>query len=332
MATTAVAQAAVFALRRKIAKIEGTLAEKLTDPAAGKTVLRHGRVAASGPDMAGLLPTGVARLDSALGGGLPLAALTEIHGREMRDAGAVAGFAFALASLMLGGRKTGEKSERNPVLWIGTSQTFAEAGFPHAPGLVHSSAVAPQELLVAQAPKLVDALWIAEEAARLTELAAVFLEVSGNSSRLDLTASRRLHRRAQLAGRPVFLLRHAAVAEPTAAPVRLLVAAAPAAPRKTLAGPLADSIGLPAFSVTIGKSRTALPGKFVLEWSSHECAFQERRPENSRFVVSAPSLRPDLASAPGTVMAFAASRSAVTADHQPAGQQHATHRSARRAG
>ena len=173
-----------------------------------------------------------------LGGGLPKAALTEIHGAETRDAGAVAGFALALASLILKGRKAGL-----PLLWIGTSEIFREAGFPYAVGLARDFGIAPEALLFSEAPKLADALWIAEEAARLSALAAVIIELRGNPDRLDLTATRRLHRRAEQAGRPVLLIRQAAEAEPTAAPVRLVVAAASAAPRATLAGPLAGSIG-----------------------------------------------------------------------------------------
>ena len=131
---------------------------------------------------------------------------------------------------------------------------------------------------------------MAEEAAGNKALSAVVLELRGNPARLDLTATRRLHRRAEQAGRPVFLLRQAAFAEPTAAPVRLLVEPAPAGLRRTLAGPLPRSIGPPAFIVTIGKSRTALPGQFIVEWNADELAFAERE-ESWRcgFPISAPS-------------------------------------------
>ena len=59
----------------------------------------------NGVATAEILPTGVEALDEALGGGLPRAALTEIHGLETRDAGAVAGFVLALASLLLAGAR-----------------------------------------------------------------------------------------------------------------------------------------------------------------------------------------------------------------------------------
>ncbi len=335
MATTAVARETVFALRRQIAKIEGTLPERLEAPAgssldamaADVTIVRRG-IAVAPQDA--FLHTGVERLDRALSGGLPKAALNEIHGTQTRDAGAVAGFALSLVSLIL------KQRPRLPVLWIGTAEIFREAGFPYARGLHSLFGIEPEQLLFSEAPRLVDALWVAEEAARMTALAAVILEIRGSPQRLDLTATRRLHARAQDAGRPVFLLRQAAEAEPTAAPVRLVLSSAPAAPRSTIAGPLAGSIGHPAFTVTIGKSRTALPGQFTLEWNPDECSFEERRPreeraENSVALVSASRRGKDPAAAPGAVLAFPAVGSLAAGD-QPSPGEHAAHRRPRRAG
>ncbi|MDG4905058.1 MULTISPECIES: ImuA family protein [unclassified Mesorhizobium] len=366
MAISVVARETVFALRRQIAKIEGTLPERLEAPASGApkaipgtvrsgfpsglakkqiagdaagsdvtpeiTIVRRGLAVAS-PDA--FLHTGIERLDTALGGGVPKAALSEIHGLETRDAGAVAGFALSLASLIL------KQKQGLPVLWIGTAEIFREAGFPYARGLHAFFGIEPEQLLFSEAPKLVDALWIAEEAARMTAFAAVLLEIRGSPRLLDLTATRRLHARAQSAGRPVFLLRQAGQAEPTAAPVRLIVSAAPAASRETLAGALAGSIGRPAFTVDIGKSRTALPGQFTLEWNPDEHAFAERRPEEERAANSVAvvplSLRgADPAPASGAVLAFPALASPApilpTACDQPSRQQRPAHRSPRRAG
>lgn len=360
MAMTAVARETVFALRRQIAKIEGTLPERLQAPvgaspdagasAAGAsgadfpeadlTIVRRG-LAAALPDA--FLPVGVERLDAALSGGLPKAALSEIHGLETRDAGAVAGFALSLTSLIL------KQAQGLPVLWIGTSEIFHEAGFPYARGLHAAFGIEPGQLLFSETSKLTDALWVAEEAARMTALAAIVLEIRGNPQRLDLTATRRLHARALAAGRPLFLLRQAAAPEPTAAPVRLIVGPAPAAPRVTVAGPLAGSIGRPAFTITIGKSRTALPGQFTLEWNPDEHAFderrgderrgdegagQERRAENPVAVVSLSRGRKDPAPAAGAVLAFPAAGASAssTARDQPSRQQRATHLGPRRAG
>ena len=95
---TAVAREAVFALRREIARIEGKLPDRLDGsgkrPSASAADLgrqsedvvlrRHGL-----PGEGLVLPIGNERLDTALGGGVPFAALTEIHGAQTRDAGPV---------------------------------------------------------------------------------------------------------------------------------------------------------------------------------------------------------------------------------------------------
>jgi protein ImuA len=291
MATSAVAREAVFALRRQIAKIEGRLAETLDEPLTagnGETqdrwvMRRHGR-----PDQAELLPTGSATLDDALGGGLPRAGLTEIHGAETRDAGAVAGFVLGL--LAQAGLCA---SAERPLLWVATSEIISEAGAPYAPGIAAAYGIAPQTLLLATTPKLENALWIAEEAAGLSSLAAVLLEVRGAARKLDLTATRRLHRRALASGRALFLMRQAGQAEPTAAPVRLMVAGAPAAERTLLSGALAGSIGPPAISVTISRCRTTTTATATLEWNDHEHGFRQRqdasvRTQDPGSVASAP--------------------------------------------
>jgi protein ImuA len=334
MATSAVAQEIVFALRRKIARIEGTLPERLVAPAGAQptdetmVLRRHGVTIVQD-----LLHTGAENFDRTLGGGLPRAALTEIHGVQTRDAGAVAGFGLALAGRLM----KDAVQPKLPVLWIGTHEIFREAGFPYAPGLHARFGIAPDDLIFAQASKLADAMWIAEEAASLKALSAVLLEIRGNPEKLDLVATRRLHHRAQDAGRPVFLLRQAAQAEPTAAPVRLVVSPAPATLRRTIAGPLPGSIGPPGFTVRIDKSRTALPGQFTLEWNADERSFEERRPAgldsaNPVAVVPAPSRRADIAPAPGTVLAFEPTDGAAASRHQPSREQHKAHRSPRRTG
>ncbi|TWG97895.1 protein ImuA [Mesorhizobium sp. J18] len=332
MAKLAVTRETVFALRREIARIEGILPERFETPdGRDATVIRRGGMAVDP-----LLRSGIRRLDETLGGGLPKAALTEIHGGQTRDAGCVAGFALALLSLLL---KTSPPEA--PVLWAGTSEIFSEAGFPYAGGLRAFFGIDPEALLFSEVPKIQDALWVAEEAARLKALSAVVLEIRGNPERLDLTATRRLHHRAQDSGRPVFLLRQAALAEPTAAPCRLVVSPASAAARQTIIGPLAGSIGRPAFTVAVSKSRTALPGQFTLEWNPDERAFEERRSEertgekqrteNPVTLVPASFGRADPAAATGTVLAFQTGP-AQAPRHQPSRQERPTHRRSRRTG
>lgn len=290
MATSAVAREAVCALRRKIARIEGRLADRLDEPdAAG----------APGADR-----TGAAGLDAMLGAALSQGGLTEVHGAGARDAGAAAGFALALASLAVKGN-----APRRPLLWVADGRAIHEAGEPYAPGILHRFSIAPDALLFAATRRLEDALWIAEEAAALTALSAVLLEVRGAARKLDLTATRRLHHRAREAALPLLLLRQAGTPEPTAAPVRLLVAPAPAGGRHTLSGPLAGSIGPPAFRVTASRSRLHAPATLILEWNRDERVFLERhdpsvRPQDHGAVVSLPADGPHPARAAGAVVAL----------------------------
>ena len=321
MAKPAVARETLFALRREIARIEGVLPERLdvpaeTQPGMGETVLRQNGVAAT------ILATGVPTLDSALGGGLPRDALIEIHAAQTRDAGTAAGFALGLCSLTL----KAAPRERGTLLWIGTGEIFREAGFPYAAGLLPLFGIEPQALILSETAKLADALWVAEEASRLKALAAVIVELRGNPDKLDLTATRRLHRRAADAGRPVFLVRQGAQAEPTAAPVRLVVAPAPAAPRRTVAGPLKGSIGPPSFSVSVDKSRTALPGQFILEWNPDERSFTQRQPENPGAMVPLSQRRADHAAAAGPILAFDPGGPKAASGHQPPREERAAHR------
>lgn len=331
MATSATARETFFALRREIAKIEGSFADTLdlaeADAAAGVILRRDGNAPRRAPGAGGFLPTGAEAFDDALGGGIPLAALTEIHGAEMRDAGAVTGFAFALASLALRSAVEG-----SPILWIAVSDSHREAGHPYAPGHAGGFGIAPENMLVCEVGKVAQALWVAEEAARLEALAAVLVEVSSHPRMLDLTATRRLHFRARDTRRPVFLLRQSAVAEPTAAPVRFSVSPAPAGLRRTVAGPLQGSIGPPAFSVVIDKGRGARPERFELEWNCHERSLRRRTPEDSGALVALSPDRRDMASKTGAILALHAGVAEDAAGRQPSRPERAADRLRRRAG
>lgn len=329
MAKPALAQGIIFSLRHKIAKIEGVLPERLEAPGdrADGLVSRRG-----GRPVAETFASGAARFDASLGGGLAAAGLTEIHGAATRDAGAASGFALALAGIAAG--RTGV------IIWIGTGEIFREAGRPYAPGLARRFGILPHNLLLAQAEKLVDALWIAEEAANLDALAAILLEVRGSAQALDLTATQRLHRRALAAGHPLFLLRHAGVREPTAAPVRLVVSPAPAGLRHTLAGELEGSIGPPAFRIAIDKSRTSPPAAFILEWNSEARAFAERDHVPAAHILASENIGAlaahaadgaDFSPALRQVVAFAPAARDAASGGEPSSGQHTAHRRARRA-
>ncbi|MDQ2634279.1 MAG: hypothetical protein M3Y78_11150 [Pseudomonadota bacterium] len=316
MASGVMARETIASLRRQIAKVEGRLAERLEGEAEDIDLVRHCGV--PGKD---LLVTGAGRFDAALGGGLPATGLTEIHAPETRDAGAAAGFALALLRLVL-------ETRQAPLLWIGMSGSFREAGLPYPPGIRFLYGIDPSRLVVAQAEKLADALWIAEQAAALDGFSAMLLETRGKSSHLDLTATRRLHRRARDAGHPLFLLRQAASPEPTAAPCRLILRPASAGLRRIMGKPLARSIGPPAFLVEISKNRTAPPARFILEWNNHANALQERAAEDTVALVPASEHRAPAAAAVGTLLAFPPPPGPAAAGRQPPGEQHPSHRRA----
>lgn len=288
------AKPVLAALRRQIARIEGVLAEPLADllapaqdaggsagaPPHGGIILRR--------RLQGRLPSGAAAFDAALGGGLPLAALTEITGAAFSAAGPA--FALGLCLRLL--------SPERPLLWLLTREAAGEAGRPYLPGMTQAFGLAPQALLYAEAARLADLLWIAEEAAAAPGFGAVIVEVG--AGRLDLTATRRLHGRARTAGHPVFLVRHGG--GPSAAPVRLAIASAAAAPRQTLAGAWPQGIGNPVFTVAIAKAPAAPEAEFHLEWTLHDRHFHDR-PPLSVPVVSPPVPGPDPAPAPWPLLA-----------------------------
>lgn len=282
MAPNVMAQGTLYALRRKIASIEGQLPEQL-EPAShgGSTVLRrNGR-----PCLA--IDSGAEALDAALGDQHPT--LVDISGSQSRDSGAVSGFALALAARAL--RKTSGNSRQ--VLWVGLDETFFETGLPHALGLEHFFALSAEHLLLAHAPRLEDALWIAEEATRARAFSTVFLELRGAPARLDLTATRRLRHRAEQAFMPLFLIRHSASGEgsgqPSAALVRLCISPAPSRFRHLAGEALPRSIGPPAFRVELRKSRSGRTGTHWLEWNADDFTFQERAaPQDKRDGAGAP--------------------------------------------
>lgn len=276
MAPDVMAQGTLYALRQKIASIEGQLPEQL-EPASqgGSTVLRrNGR-----PCLA--IDSGAEALDAALGDQQPT--LVDISGSQSRDSGAVSGFALALAARA--SRKT--SSNARQVLWVGLDETFFETGLPYALGLEHFFALSAEQLLLAHAPRIEDALWIAEEATKAGAFSAVFLELKGAPARLDLTATRRLRHRAERAFMPLFLIRHSSPKEeagqPSAALVRLCISPAPSTFRRIGQNALPRSIGPPAFQVELRKSRSGRTGTYWLEWNADDFTFQERAaPEDAR--------------------------------------------------
>jgi protein ImuA len=319
------ARETVADLRRIIARIEGRLpatlqavptpstaavpGEVLEDDDGkvyGLVLRRAGHVALPGrgvsektvPDR---IRTGAEAFDEACGGGLPLGALGEIHVIETRNAGAAAGFALGLARCAAGG---------GTVIWIGMRDAFDEAGFPHAPGIAETFGIAPHDLYLCTVPRAADALWVAEEAAGLKHGGCVIAEMRGEPKALGLTATRRLHRRAVLGARPVFLLRQVSCPSPTAAPWRIIAAPAPSAERALAGGTLPGSLGAPRFYVALDKAPGARGGQFTVEWNRDDQCFRQVSPAHNGAVLPASFDRPDKEAAPRQVVAFETRRRA----------------------
>lgn len=131
--------------------------------------------------------------------------LSEAFGAHPLD-GAAAG--FVLAALPVG-----------RVLWVQDRLSRAETGAPFLPGVGRA-------LLRLELGRAQDVLAAMEDGLRSIALAGVVGELYGSPRALDFTASRRLALRAEAAGLPCWLIRHAApVADASAARMRWRLAA-----------------------------------------------------------------------------------------------------------
>jgi len=313
VAQSAVARERLFALRETIAKREGKPVPALA--AAESEALAERGCDRKNADDAPRLPLGIAVIDDALDGGLPLDGLTEVRTGQLRNAGAGSGFVLALAAML---QRQNEDEQRGPlpVLWIADTVASIEAGRPYAVGL-RDFGLNPGLFLHATPRKLEDALWLAETAIASGVFPATILEVRGNPKPFGLTESRRLNLRAKSSGRPLFLLRQAGEEEASSAVFRFLAEPAPAEARPMPDGSmLGGSIGNPIFRLTLEKSRNPAPLSIFLEWNPHDRRFfavsqsanprlPDERATHSGTPLSAPSNRPDRKKEMGALLAFA---------------------------
>ena len=214
-------------------------------------------------------------LDTALSGGINLGALTELRSQETRQTGAASAFTWILAHQMQSFLKQ-KHNEDLPIVFISETSPRLEGGQIYPPGLM-SLGINPATCLFIQPRSLHDALWVAELTAKQKSVAATILEVRGNPQNLDMAGTRRLHLRAQSAGRPFFLLRQAGEEEATAARLRLGVQSAPAALRALPSQrAFSNSLSNPAFQITLEKSKNPAPQSFILEWNHDSHSFTTR--------------------------------------------------------
>ena len=239
MGLIAGAPATLCRLRREVAKIEG----QQTDLDAG---IRR-------------LALGVPAIDLRLQGGLAAARLHEIAPPAARDAGAVIGFALALATRAQGGRQ-------RHTLWIQTDHAAGEAGNLYGPGCDLFGLPAPH-LLILKVPRPIDALWAMEEALKSRALASVVAELPADAPLADLTATRRLTVAAREGEGFALLLRHRPSLLTSSAETRWEVAALPGKPDRF------GGLGRTAFVLSLVKNRCGPTGRFVVAWDHHDRIF-----------------------------------------------------------
>ncbi|MFO1139111.1 MAG: hypothetical protein U1E41_08560 [Paracoccus sp. (in: a-proteobacteria)] len=109
------------------------------------------------------------------------------------------------------------------VLWAQDRLSRIETGAPFLPGM-------GRELLRLDLSRAADVLSALEDGLASPALVAVVGEIHGNPRALDFTASRRLALRAETAGIPCWLIRHAAGPDASAARMRWRLSALPSVP------------------------------------------------------------------------------------------------------
>lgn len=218
--------------------------------------------------------SGIASLDTALGGGLAYGRVHEVYSAEIDDAAAAAGFALALTAGMTSGR----------VLWLRSRRQTRVAGMLQANGWAEMGALADHAVL-GMAPDTMALLRAAVDALRCSSLGAVVVEGWGAMRELDLTASRRLALAAERSGVPLFLVRVDAQPSPSAAQTRWQVAAAPS---HALPG---NAPGLPCFDLDLLRQKSGPSGlNWRLEWNRDERTFRDAA--HAGAVVSVPARKP----------------------------------------
>jgi protein ImuA len=217
--------------------------------------------------VAGVLPLGIAEIDTALGGGLARGALHEIAAPNEAHLAAATGFVLGLAA------------PAHHLLWIAEDMACGESGAPYGPGLDQFN-LAPERLLTVGAARVRDVLWAMEEALRCHAIGAVIGELRHGA--IDTVAVRRLSLAAAESGALVLLLRARPAADASTA-ARWIVGASPNEDER--ASP--HEFGAPRFAAHLVRNRRGPLGSWILAWSDID----------ERFILAAPAL-PLAAAAP----------------------------------
>ena len=173
------------------------------------------------------LTFGLAAIDKRLpSGGLAANSLNEFKPGSARDAGTA--LALALTVAARAGPSCAGPSRR-PLLMVLSGRAGAEHGLPYGPGLARLG-LDPGRLLIAEAPRLADALWALEEGLRSGALAAVLGLMDGGKGSIGMMPARRLVLAADEGRTPCLLLTGASGEGISVAHSRWRAAARPSAP------------------------------------------------------------------------------------------------------
>lgn len=207
----------------------------------------------------GLVSTGHAGVDGALGGGLPRGQLHELFAGASPDSASAIGLAAILAR-QLGGAP----------LWLREERAEQRLRL-HGPGLAELG-LAPGRLLLGILPDADAVLRAAVDVLRCPDVGVAVIELWNDPRNLGLTATRRFQLAAEASGVTALLLRVAGTPLPSAAATRFQV--------RAIAGrPLAaNAPGLPAFGLELLRRRGGGQGQWRLEWDRESGRFHDLGP------------------------------------------------------
>ncbi|WP_395650555.1 ImuA family protein [Brevundimonas sp.] len=215
-----------------------------------------------------IFSTGMAELDTHLGGGLRTKAVHEIFAADTAQSQAADGFALGLAL----------RAKPKSMVWVMQTRAFPEAGVPYGPG-VEDWGLETRSLVLVMVRDTAHLLSASEEALASGAVDAVLMSAWGEGPAFTLTASRRLALAATRGGSTGFFVRAAARPASSAAETRWRVRAAPSMPLE------AQAPGLSALAVELLRSKSGSPcGEWIVEWDRETRTFIA--PSTPRSLVS----------------------------------------------
>ncbi|WP_068312840.1 ImuA family protein [Polycladidibacter hongkongensis] len=290
-------------LRHQLATLEGRLPETLqTPPVSAPAAVSQGPAPPTGTNQAHR--TNTLSLGPLNGffqhGGLPSGNIHEFYGEQMRQSGALSGFALAVLCQQM-------KQKTGKVVWVCERSVSREVGLPYGPGLLEFG-IDPGRIILVQVKQSAELFWALEEALQCTDLAGVVGEVAQAQRVLSLTVSRRLGLRSQGSGVPLFLLAHGSSSPGSSAALsRWWIegrAAGPAhMPHRDQHSPRA-LLGNASWQACVDKNRQGTRGRKDVEWNHAAAKLVSRTPTHSVPLAERTQHRPMVSSGAGQVVAL----------------------------